>query len=429
MDHIELALIALFFLLFAGFSGKLEKSIFSGPMIFAAIGLLFSPMIFGAFDLNLENDAIEFVAEFTLMILLFTDASRINLKSLRKEHTLPIQLLGISLPLTILFGGLIAMLMFDFLSLPAALILAVILAPTDAALGQAVVSYEKIPVRIRQTINVESGLNDGIALPFLLLFIAIAVGAETAQGSENVGYWLIFAAKQIGFGVLIGGLLGYFGGKFVSYTQDKGIASKTFTDLSAVVLAILAFSTAEIIHGNGYIAAFVAGLTIGNTAKHICEGIYDFAETEGQMLTLITFMFFGALIIIPSFQSITWEMLLYAILSLTVIRMVPVFISLFKDKLNIETKLFIGWFGPRGVATILYGIIILNHAELPHKEFIFNTAMITVTLSIVLHGITAMPWSVGYSNRINMHIDTPGKEEHKQVSHMPIKAIRKFIKK
>ena len=428
MEHIELALIALFFLLFANFSGKIEKSIFSGPILFALVGLLFSPYLIDGIDLELENEAIQFVAEFTLMILLFTDASRINIALLRKEHTLPMQLLGISLPLTIIFGALVAMLMFDFLTFPTALILAVILAPTDAALGQAVVSYEKIPIRIRQTINVESGLNDGIALPFLLLFVAIATSADTASGTDDIAYWLEFAGKQIGFGTIIGAVIGYTGGKFVSYCQDNGIASKTFTDLSAVVLAILAFSLAESIHGNGYIAAFVAGLTLGNTAKHICEGVYEFAETEGQLLTLLTFLFFGSLIIIPVFQTITLEMFIYAILSLTLIRIIPVFIGLFRDKLNFETKLFIGWFGPRGVASILYGILILNSTNLPNKEFIFNVSMLTVVLSIVLHGITAMPWSVAYSERINKHKDIAGKEEHISVKAMPIKIIRKFIK-
>lgn len=428
MEHIELALIALFFLLFANFSGRIEKSIFSGPMIFVLVGLIFSPYVFESINLQLESTAIKFVAEFTLMILLFTDASRINLKSLKKEHTLPLQLLGISLPLTILLGALLALFLFDFLSLPAALILAVILAPTDAALGQAVVSYEKIPVRIRQTINVESGLNDGIALPFLLLFVAIASGADTASGTDDISHWLLFAGKQIGFGTLIGVAVGLLGGKFVSFCQEKGIASKTFTDLSAVVLAILAFAVAESIHGNGYISAFVAGLTIGNTAKHICEGVYDFAETEGQLLTLLTFLFFGSLIVIPTLQSVTFEMLVYAMLSLTIIRIIPVFIGLFKDKLNFETILFIGWFGPRGVASILYAILILSTTDIPHKEFIFNTAMLTVALSVVLHGITAVPWSVGYSNRINK-LKISDEKEHKSVSEMPIKTIKKFIKK
>lgn len=428
MEHIELALIALFFLLFANFSGKIEKSIFSGPMIFVLVGLIFSPYVFESIDLQLESTAIKFVAEFTLMILLFTDASRINIKSLKKEHTLPMQLLGISLPLTIIFGALAAMLVFDFLSLPAALILAVILAPTDAALGQSVVSYEKIPVRIRQTINVESGLNDGIALPFLLLFVAIASGASSASGTDDISHWLIFAGKQIGFGTLIGVAVGFLGGKFVSYCQDKGIASKTFTDLSAVVLAILAFALAETIHGNGYISAFVAGLTLGNSAKHICEGVYDFAETEGQLLTLLTFLFFGSLIVIPTIHSFSLDKLLYAILSLTVIRMLPVMLGLYKDKLNFETILFIGWFGPRGVATILYGILILNTTDLPHKEFIFDTAMLTVVLSVVLHGISAVPWSIAYSRRIaSQKVDDY--KEFKSVSEMPVKSIKKFGKK
>lgn len=428
MEHIELFLIALFFLIFANFSGKIEKSVFSGPMIFSIVGLLFSPHLLSGVSLDLDNKAIQFVAEFTLMILLFTDASRINIKSLRKEHTLPMQMLGISLPLTIILGALTALLIFDFISIPTALILAVILAPTDAALGQAVVSYEKIPVRIRQTINVESGLNDGIALPFLILFISIATGAESDHGSDRIAHWFLFAGKQIGFGIIIGIVVGLFGGRFVSFCQNKGIASKTFTDLSAVVLAILSFSLAEIIHGNGYISAFIAGLTLGNTSKHICDGVFDFAETEGQLLTLLTFLFFGSIIIYPTLQSITVEMLVYAVLSLTLIRIIPVFIGLIRDKLNFETKLFLGWFGPRGVATILYSILILNNTDIPNKEFIFNTAMLTVVLSIFLHGASAMPWSVAYSKRINRQKNICV-DEHINVTEMPVKIIKRFIHK
>ncbi|MHC4433281.1 MAG: cation:proton antiporter domain-containing protein, partial [Planctomycetota bacterium] len=219
MDTSAFAVIALFILTFGLVSGRIQKTIISPPMVFVLFGLLVSNRVLGLVEVGAENAFIQTLAELTLVLVLFTDASRIDLRLLRREHDLPIRLLSIGMPLTIISGALLAALIFHVLTFWEAFVLGVILAPTDAALGQAVVSLPKVPVRIRQALNVESGLNDGMTLPFLLLFLSLAGAAEQTQPA---GYWVRFAVMQLLLGPLVGIVVGYFGGKLVARGTRSG---------------------------------------------------------------------------------------------------------------------------------------------------------------------------------------------------------------
>ena len=385
---------ALLILGYGIFSKLAEKTIITPPMVFVFVGLVASYFTVDFLNDGLRAPFVKIIAELTLILVLFIDASTINLRELIRDRKLPLRLLLIGLPITMLFGALIAFPLFPGINKWTLVLMALILSPTDAALGQAVVTSRFIPERIRQTINVESGLNDGIALPPILICIA----ALSVNGSSGSGfsYWSLFTMKQFIFGPLIGGLVGWFGGYLVDKASQRGWMNTTFQRLASVALAILAFSLAEMVHGNGFIAAYFAGLLLGTTSPEIRQRIHEFGEAESQALELVIFLLFGMILVPLSY--IYWDLnaWIYALLSLTVIRIVPVAISLFGTKLSWGTIGFIGWFGPRGIASILYLLLVTIELGTVGFEKIISVIVLTVLLSIYLHGITANPLSKLY---------------------------------
>ena len=421
MNHEALAAIALFILIFGLISRRLEKSIITPPMAYVIFGLLISSSALGIIEeVKITNELIKVLTEITLAILLFTDASRVKLQELRQEYKLPLRLLSIGLPITILLGTVLAWCLFSTqINIWEAAALSTILAPTDAALGQAVVNSSLVPAAIRQAINVESGLNDGICLPILLLFFSLA--EET--GNSDAAYWLRFAGQQIIFGTIIGIIVGYLGIKLISQSLKQEWMTESFEDLAVIGLSILAYTCAEIVGGNGFIAAFSAGLTLGFIGKKsVLNRQQEFAEAEGQLLTLISFLLFGAVMVVPSINDATWQMWLYAIGSLTVARIIGVAIAFSGLKLQLDSILFVGWFGPRGIASIIYGLLIIEESGLQGGQLMFTTMVITVLLSIFAHGITAFPGSIWYANHIadkkHMHDRMP---EMNPVSELPVR--------
>ena len=399
MNHEALAAIAIFILFFGLISRRLEKSIITPPMAYVLFGLLISSSALGIIqEVKINNEFIKILAEITLVILLFTDASRIKLKELRRDYNLPLRLLGIGLPITIILGTGLALLLFDDrLNLWSAAALATILAPTDAALGQAVVNSSRIPASIRQAINIESGLNDGICLPILLLFFSLA--EETAN--SDAAYWFGFASQQIVFGTAIGIAIGYFGIQLIIYSLRRQWMNDSFEYLAVLGLSILAYACAEIVGGNGFLAAFSAGLTLGIIGNEsILKHLQSFGEAEGQLLTLLSFLLFGSVMVLPSLQNVTWQVWLYALGSLTLTRMLGVAIALIGLNLQLDSNLFLGWFGPRGIASIVYGLLIIEKSGIQGSELIFTTMVVTVLISIFAHGVTAYPGSIWYANRI-----------------------------
>lgn len=388
MNEAGLLLVLIGIALFALFSRPISRDSLTPPMTFAAFGLLLSPVGLGWISLGLDNVVIHTLAEITLILVLFTDAARIKLKALWSDHDIPIRLLLIGMPLSIGLGTLLALAAMPQLLLLEALVLAVILAPTDAALGQAVVSSQKVPLRIRQTLNVESGLNDGIALPALLFVISFAA---TRHGGEHDPDWLNFVFLQLTLGPLTGALIGWLGSRAINKAIERRFLTHEFCNIYLLTLAFIAYLAADLIGGNGFIAAFIAGIATGNTLKHVNEEIYEFAESEGQLLNLVIFFLFGVSLLPQVWPRISGEMIVYAMLSLTLVRILPVFISLTGKRLRWETGLFIGWFGPRGLASILFVLLVLEHAQLVNQTLIFDTVIVTVLFSIFLHGLSALP--------------------------------------
>ncbi|MDH3712260.1 MAG: cation:proton antiporter [Gammaproteobacteria bacterium] len=415
MDLNSIAIIVAGFLLFALFSGRLQGTVLTAPLVFIVFGYLVGAGGLGVAQVDPGNDALHLVAELTLILVLFSDAARIDLGSLRRDHNLPLRMLVVGLPLVMLTGAVLAAVLFPEFAFWEAALLAALLAPTDAALGQSVVSAREVPVRIRQAINVESGLNDGIALPAVLLFAALA---SASHADTDAGEWLQFGLLQITLGPVTGAIVGMVGGRVLDRVAEKQWAATSFQGIAILALALLCFVLAEMLGGNGFIAAFVGGVAFGNTIRHPCTFLFEFMETEGQLLMLITFMVFGAALLPKGLQHIDGSVVFYALMSLTVIRMLPVAVSLFRTGVGWPTRLFLGWFGPRGIASILFGLLILEEMEVANVEKLFAITIVTVALSALLHGVTAAPLARLYGRKAAAMGEC---EENRVVTELPLR--------
>jgi len=373
------------------FSRLAERSIITAPMVFIIIGIITSLLPIGLSKTGANAPYVKILAEVTLMLVLFVDATTLDLKRLIREKALPMRLLGIGLPITMAIGFLLAIPLFPDQQPWVLLLMALILSPTDAALGQAVVTSEHVPQKIRQTINVESGLNDGIALPPILLCIAILAGG--AEANTSVSHWVTFVIKQFVFGPLIGGIVGWVGGWLVELSFKRGWVNHTFQQLTSFALAIIAFSLAESVHGNGFIAVYFAGMLLGTQTEEVRLRIREFGEAGSQAFILFIFLLFGMLLVPISYPYWDWRAVVYALLSLTFIRMIPVVVSLYGSGLPMPIKWFIAWFGPRGIASVLYLLMAFLQLGSDGYERMISVITLTVMMSVFLHGITAVPFS------------------------------------
>lgn len=381
---------AFLILCFGLFSRLAERSIITAPMVFVTIGFVIHLSPINLLEEGAKAPYVKILAELTLILVLFVDASTLNVKRLMRERTLPLRLLGIGLPITMLMGALIAIPIFPEEKIWVLILMAFILSPTDAALGQAVVTSRDVPEKIRQTINVESGLNDGIALPPILICLAVLSGDS---GNADATYWLTFTLKQFILGPVIGGLVGWIGGTLVELSSKRGWMSHTFQQLASVALAILAFTLAELAHGNGFIATFFAGMLLGTRTEEIRQRIREFGEAESHAIVLFIFLLFGMLLIPMAMPYWDMRAVIYAVLSITVIRMLPVALSLVGTGLPMPTVWFIGWFGPRGIASILYLLMAVLRLGVTGYERMISIVTLTVLMCIFLHGISAVPFS------------------------------------
>jgi NhaP-type Na+/H+ or K+/H+ antiporter len=393
--HWQLVTLALILLGFAAVSRRIEGSPVTAAMFFTAAGLVVGVDALGLVDPAAEGLEVEVFAEATLAVVLFSDASRIDLTALRRTLHIPARLLGIGLPLTILAGLAVALLVFPDLAWPEALLVAIILAPTDAALGQVVVTSKRVPVRIRQSLNVEAGLNDGICVPLFLVALAVALAEEGAIGH---GHAVRLVFEKIGYGVLMGVLAGAVAAAVVVHGTVRRLVDDTWLQVVPLAGALLAFTLAEAIGGSGFIAAFVGGLAFGGMRRDHGGEVSHLIEQTGAILAAVTFVLFGAVLLGPAIGDLTWQIALYAALSLTVVRMAPVAISMLGTGARRPTVAFLGWFGPRGAASIVFALLVLEEQGLPHENTVLTTAFITVALSVLLHGVTAAPLAQRYAD-------------------------------
>jgi sodium/hydrogen antiporter len=389
MSASDLAIVAALVFAWATLSARLERLDVTAPITFVAAGLLLTHGPLAPLGFTPSPELVRALAESTLVLVLFTDASRVGLRDLRADMAPCLRLLLIGLPLTIGLGTLLALPLVGG-GIWLALLVGAALAPTDAALGAAMMDNPAVPARIRRLINVESGLNDGIATPFVMVAVAGAESGHVA-GQSAPG-----AVAELALGLLIGGAVGGAGGLLVKLADQRGWVAGSFAGSAVLALAVCAYACAIALHGNGFIAAFIGGLAFGAVGGQRDKALLPFVEETSALLSLLVWLAFGALAVAPAFSDLTWQAVVYAVLSLTVIRMAPVAVALAGARLGRTATIFIGWFGPRGLATVVFALIALEdlgeHAARPA----ITVLAITVLLSVLAHGATADPLARRY---------------------------------
>ena len=395
MSASDLAIVAALLFGWGALSARLERFDVTAPIMFVLVGVLLTHGPLTSLSITPSHQTVKALAEATLVLVLFSDASRVGLRDLRADAGLCLRLLGIGLPLTIGLGTLLALALFPGLTGWLALVIGAALAPTDAALGAGMMVNPVVPARIRRLINVESGLNDGIATPFVLVALA---GAATAAHEHSIGP--AEAAAELVLGVLVGGAVGGAGGYLMRLARRRDWAAEGFAGPAVLGLAACAYASALALHGNGFIAAFVGGLAYRAAGGRGGERLVPFVEETGGLVSLLVWLSFGAVAVVPALQSLSWATAGYALLSLTVVRMVPVLIALVGARLDWATSILVAWFGPRGLASVVFALLALEDLGGAAAKPAVAVITLTVVLSIVAHGATAEPLATRYASRL-----------------------------
>lgn len=387
-------MLGMFTMLYTLLAKKLSDGILTAPMLFLGFGFLMASA--GQMPVAEAKHLLHIVAELALIVLLFLDAAQIDLKRLRERHQWPFRMLVIGLPLSVLIGTVFAALLLPAYPLIVAALVAALLAPTDAALGQAVVTNKAVPERVRRALTLESGLNDGLALPVILLFASLT--AEMMH--QDATNWVVFGAKQLIYGPLVGGIIGGIGGVLFLAAKQRKMTTAEIEGIGALAMAGCAYLAAGMIDGNGFISAFVAGLMFGNVIKGQCAFIYEFTESEGQMLSWGAFFLIGLALLPEAVAHLDATSIAIILVSLFVVRPLAVWLSLLGTDAAPTTRLFFGWFGPRGLATALFALLIVDQIDHEIGETLLNLAVNAVWISAVLHGISAVPLARWYGARM-----------------------------
>jgi len=382
------AMLAVFLLIYSAVAGRIERSLISGPIVFTAAGFILGADGLGILRIHIDGEGLRLLAELTLAMVLFTDAANADFSIVKRNLDLPKRLLLIGLPLTIVLGFVVAAVVFPRLEILEMALLAVMLAPTDAALGKPVVTNPAVPPAMREALNLESGLNDGICVPIVVLLLGLAVGTQIEGGT--VAHVARVVVEAIGIGLIVGLALTWLTTLMLRFAENRGWISAHWVEIPIVALAAACFAAAQAAGGSGFIACFVGGLLLSGLHARHKEELLRGAAHMGEALALLTWVVFGGIVVARMIDRITWPALLYAMLSLTVVRMLPVFLCLIGTRTSTTDKLFIGWFGPRGLATIVFAVLVLDE-KLPGNDTIMLAAGWTVLLSVITHGVTANP--------------------------------------
>jgi NhaP-type Na+/H+ or K+/H+ antiporter len=413
----DLAIVAALVFAWGALSARLERFDVTAPIIFVLAGLALTHGPLAPLGFQPSNDVIKTMAEITLVIVLFCDASRVGLHELRTDQGLYLRLLAVGLPLTMGLGTLLALALPGITNIWYALLVGAALAPTDAALGAGMMANPVVPGRIRRLINVESGLNDGIATPFVS--VALAGAASTGHGGGPAS-----AVAELALGIVIGVVVGGAGGLLVRKARTRGWSAEGFAGSAVLGLALCAYASALSLHGNGFIAAFIGGLAFGTAAGRPGAPLIPFAEEAGALVSLLVWLAFGAVAVVPAAENLNWQIAVYAVLSLTLIRMVPVAVVLAGTGLGWRTSVFVGWFGPRGLASVVFALLALE--ELGGKATTaVSVITMTVLLSVIAHGLTAEPLARRYAAALSRmaagpeHAGRPELPPRKLTRHHP----------
>jgi NhaP-type Na+/H+ or K+/H+ antiporter len=414
-----LAVVSACVVLWGLFSSRLERWNVSAPIAFVVLGLVVTHGPTTLVHLNLHSSAVRSLAEVALALVLFADASRVNVHQLRDDLAQPIRLLGIGLPLTIGAGAALAAGLFSGVGLWVAAAIGAIVAPTDAALGASIMEDERVPAGVRRLLNVESGLNDGIATPFVNLFLAGAATAEAVHGSPSVASAVLDLLGGAGIGIGVG----LVGAVLMTQARKHHWSEPSFRPMAVLALALFAYSASVLAGTNGFVAAFAAGLAFGTAFVRRGNQALEFSDEAGTLMSLLVWFVFGAVMLVPGLDGASWRDVVFALLALTVVRMVPVALSLVGAGLDRSTVAFVGWFGPRGLASVVFGLIAVDTLDPKEAKVVLAAVTVTVALSVLLHGVTASPLAARYGRvAARLHKERP---EHMSAGPITTRSLRR----
>jgi len=347
-------LITVVLFLWGVLSGRLERADLTAPIVFVAVGGLFAAT--GLVDAPSLTQTLKPLVELTLVWVLFSDAAGVPFGQMREDSGRIARLLGVGLPLTVVAGWALALWLFPSQGVWLTLLVAAALAPTDAALGLPVVMNPAVPSRVRRLITVESGLNDGIVTPVVMFALAAAVSVEELESAPG----LPEALAELGIGVVVGVAVGLAGGFALRWSRRRGWAADEFVGIAVLALPLVTYTASLAVHGNGFVAAFCGGLAFGAAAGRRAPAELLFLEQAGSLVSMLVWFAFGALAIPIVLVRADLVVVAYAILSLTLVRMVPVALACWGSGLDRKTVLFVGWFGPRGLASLVFALLALE---------------------------------------------------------------------
>jgi NhaP-type Na+/H+ or K+/H+ antiporter len=362
----------------AALSGLMRGTVLSASVLSVALGIVLAA--FGVVHVDATDQSIVELIELALILTLFSDGMFVERELLLRHWSPVARALVIAMPITMALLALAAKALFPQLSWAEAFLLGAVLSPTDPVVTSAVVTSRLVPSAVRHTLNLESGLNDGLALPFVLFFLVLA-----GPGGDPGGEALKLAGEAL-VGGAIGVALGVLGGRFHHRLPGGGITAR-YEGIYAIGFALFAFGLADVTFGNGLIAAFVCGIAMGATERQVPDGFVEFAENTSAILQVITFFVFGALIVATGFHHSIPPLILFVAFALLVARPVAVMLSFLRTGIERPQKLFMAWFGPKGVASMLFALFVAK-SQVPDGELIFDIAAIAIITSIAAHGLT-----------------------------------------
>ncbi|GLF95892.1 cation:proton antiporter [Streptomyces yaizuensis] len=389
---------------YATVSRRLSTTVLSGPMVLVTCGLAVGPLGLDLIDRAHDAEVVRVLLESALALVLFTGAAAVRRRELHRERSLPVRLLAVGLPLTMLLGWLLAWALLPGLGVWQLALIGIVLAPTDAALGQQAVSDRRVPAPVRHGLSVESGLNDGIVLPFFVLALAAAAGGHGGGRGPLAAFLLALVASSA-----VGLAAGWLGARLLRWSAARDRSTPGWRQILVLTVPATTYALCVVIDGSGFIGAWVAGLAFGSalrdrtpagrppaTDDDIRHGV-EFSDRLGELLAALSFLVFGAVILGPTLERIDGRMVLYAVLSLTLVRMVPVAVALLGSGLRAPTVAYIGWFGPRGLASVVFGLIAFEE-QLPGTELFSAVVAVTVAFSVYAHGASAAVLGARYGS-------------------------------
>ncbi len=367
-------------------SGLVKKWYTAPALIFVLFGIVLGPFMLDIIEGATDTASFTVVAQLALTLILFNQAAELDLDAVVRRGGITFRLLMIGIPLAIALGTLTALLLLPVMPVWEALCLAAIVAPTEVALIDALLDDERIPARIRHALSTESGFYDGFALAAMLAALALA----SERTDHDSARWGLFLVRTEGVSLLVGLAIGAIGGWVIARSRRRGWMSDTWAQLATLAIALVCFGAGERLHGSGFVAAFAGGLAFAFAARRV--GIrqeMQVSDAAGQLLELMVFAMFGGYAVIVGWRNASWRVVAFAIIALVVVRLVAVSVALLRSEMPLHERLFIGWFGPRGIGTLVLGLLMINQGEIEQAPLITQVVAVTVTLSLVLHSATA----------------------------------------